>query len=240
MNKTRYTRVTITAVILLAIAACSKMDDYKDTFLTGGEIQYTGKADSVKFHSGYNRVQLSWLILSDPKVTRAKVYWNYRKDSAEISINRTSGVDTVRLLVKNLPEGTYNFEIFTYDKTGHSSIPSVITGKVYGERYEASLLYRGVDWTPGGTGIINIMPPYHGAVIVWKPYNSADGIIGMQMKYTDEDDVEQTVTTPAEQASSILMKYMPGSPIEYRTLYKPDSLAIDTFYTRPTTFQVNP
>jgi hypothetical protein len=238
MNKTRHTQVAIIAVILLAIAACSKMDDYKDTFLSSGEIQYTGKADSVKFHSGYKRVQLSWLILSDPKVTRAKVYWNYRKDSAEINIQRTAGVDTIRLMVGNLPEGTYNFEIFTYDKVGHSSIPSVITGKVYGERYEASLLYRGIDM--GSSSVINVMPPYHAAILVWRAYNSTDGIIGMELKYKDEDDVQQTVVTPAEEGSTMLMKYVPGSAIEYRTLYKPDSLAIDTFYTRPTSLQLNP
>ena len=237
MIKTRYTIGGMTA-LLLFMAACSKMDDYKDTFLTGGEIQYTGKADSVKFHSGYNRAQLSWLILSDPKVTRAKVYWNYRKDSAEINIQRTSGVDTIRLMINNLAEGTYNFEIFTYDKTGHSSIPATVTGKVYGERYEATLLNRGIDM--GSSSVFPIMPPYHGAVLVWRSYNSTDGIISMQLKYKDEDNIEQTVVTPAEAASTMLMKYVPASTIEYRTLYKPDSLAIDTFYARPMTLQLNP
>jgi hypothetical protein len=231
MQKTIF-RIGSVAALLLFVVACSKMDAYKDEFLAGGEIQYTGKADSVKFHSGYNRVQLSWLILSDPKVSRAKVYWNYRRDSAEITINRTKNVDTVRLLIRNLPEGTYDFEIFTYDKAGHTSIPSPINGKVYGERYEATLLPRGVDNSNSWTEEMED-PNYHQAIISWRAYSATDGVIGMELTYTDEDDQEQTVVTPAKEPQSLLPKYQPGSDIHFRTLYQPDSLAIDTFYTRP-------
>lgn len=231
MQKKNYTAGVITA-FLFFIAACSKMDEYKDKFLAGGEIQYTGKADSVKFHSGYNRVQLSWLILSDPKVSRAKVYWNYRRDSVEIAINRTTNVDTVRLLIKNLPEGTYDFEIFTFDKAGHSSIPSPINGKIYGERYEATLLPRGIDYANSGIGSMDD-PDYHLGIITWRAFSATDGVIGMEMKYTDEDDNDQSVITPAEEMKSYLPKYLPGSDISFRTLYQPDSLAIDTFYSRP-------
>lgn len=230
MKKTSYITGALATIMLLAVAACSKMDDYKDEFLESGEIQYTGKADSVKFHAGYNRAQLSWLILSDPKVTKAKIYWNFRKDSIETDIQRTTGVDTIRVMIPNLPEGTQNFEIFTFDKKGNTSIPSPISGKVGGERYEASLLHRGIDWT--SSQLIAIQPPYHMAMLVWKSINATDGIIGMQLKYTDEDNVAQKVLVTPQTPTTMLMKYAPGSDIEYKTLYQPDSLAIDTFYTR--------
>src|SRR4051794_12345471 len=98
--------------VLLAIAgiiSCRKQDDYKK-FLTGGEILYTGKAGSVQVHPGRNRVELYWLLLSDPTIVRSKVYWNNHTDSTEVAINRTAGIDTIRLLISNLAERTYDFE----------------------------------------------------------------------------------------------------------------------------------
>lgn len=224
-------------MLLLALAACSKMDEYKDIFLQDGEVQYTGKADSVRFHSGYHRAQLSWLILSDPKVTHAKIYWNFRRDSTEISIRRSAVVDTIRLMIPDLEEGPQTFEIFTFDKYGHSSIPSLVSGRVNGERYEASLLQRSLN--RGACSVINIQPPYHGAILVWQPGSATDGMIGVQVRYTDEDAVEQRVFAEPAAPSTMLMKYSPGASIEYRTMYKPDSLAIDTFYARPTTLELN-
>ncbi len=37
---------------LLMVSACSKMDEYKEKYITNGEITYTGKIDSVRMFSG--------------------------------------------------------------------------------------------------------------------------------------------------------------------------------------------
>src|SRR3546814_17804617 len=76
-------------------------------------------ADSLVIRPGYKRVELSWLALSDPTVTKAMVYWNNGRDSVEVPINKTTGIDTVRVMIDNLQERIYTFEIVTYDNDGH-------------------------------------------------------------------------------------------------------------------------
>src|SRR5215208_5798550 len=98
--------ISVAAVIFFA---CGKMDDtYKD-FIKNGEIIYTGRVDSVQAYAGKNRIGLSMLLVSDPKITKVKVFWNNGRDSAVQNVVRTIGVDTVRFLLTNLTEGTYSF-----------------------------------------------------------------------------------------------------------------------------------
>ena len=66
-------------LLLLAATAfqsCKKMDDIYREFYESGETVYVGKADSIKVRGGNERVELTWLLLSDPKVASYKVYWN--------------------------------------------------------------------------------------------------------------------------------------------------------------------
>lgn len=212
--------------VLLAIAgiiSCRKQDDYKN-YLNGGEILYTGKADSVQVHPGRNRVELYWLLISDPTIVRSKVYWNNHADSTEVAISRTAGIDTIRLLISNLAERTYDFEIINYDKVGHASMKAHTIGTVYGTTYESALLNRGInnaEWTENE------------AHITWSDVDSATGVLGMQLRYTDADNKLHDTLIPAvmEGQMSTWANYPSNTPFEYRTMYRPDTLAIDTFYT---------
>src|SRR3546814_10319167 len=78
------------------LASCGEMDEIHRDFYEDGEIIYPGKADSLKAYPGRYRLGLSWLILADPKATRAKIFWNNRQDSLEMDMVRTSHTDTVR------------------------------------------------------------------------------------------------------------------------------------------------
>src|SRR3546814_5891410 len=79
------------ALVAWGLNACSEMDDTYDGFLKEGEIIYVQGADSLVIRPGYKRVELSWLALSDPTVTKAMVYWNNGRDSVEVPINKTTG-----------------------------------------------------------------------------------------------------------------------------------------------------
>src|SRR5690606_26509950 len=76
------------------------------------------------------------------KITKYKVFWNNRKDSIVENVVSTSSVDTVRIMFNNWEEGTYNFEIYTYDKHGNSSVKAQVVGRVYGDFYQNSILTR--------------------------------------------------------------------------------------------------
>lgn len=213
------------AAMAMIITACSKMDDYKDEFLAGGSITYPGKMDSVKVLSGRNRVKITGLFTSDPKIVKYTVFWNSKQDSIVVPVKRTSGVDSVSVFINNLPEGIMSFEIRTYDAKGNISIPVTIAGNVYGDRYQSSLINRAVKKAELQTDM--------SALINWADVNSDAGVMAMQIKYTDTSAIEHD--TIIRSASQNLVTSLPAlnrsaTFFNYRTAYLPNATAIDTFY----------
>src|SRR5699024_5670400 len=94
-------KVVYLLIAVLSIS-CSKMDAIYSDFLKEGELIYPAKADSLKVHPGDYKIKLSWVIFSDPKVSRAVVYWDNRRDSTEVTIPKSSRPDTIEVLLTNM------------------------------------------------------------------------------------------------------------------------------------------
>jgi hypothetical protein len=206
---------------------------YKD-FVKDGEIIYPGKVDSVKAYPGNNRINLSMLLISDPKISKVKMFWNNgtNEESVEKTIQRTSGVDTVWFSINNLAEGTYTFTIYTYDNDGNRSVKTEKIGTVYGDRYISQLVNRAVKSATYVTSI-------KGAVVKW--FGVGSEVVGEEIIYTDSlNVVKKQIEKYASPADSVttLPAYKKGSSFQYRTLYKPTPVAIDTFYSNVETKQV--
>lgn len=207
-------------VFAALLASCSKMDDTYKEFLKGGEIVYIGKADSAKADPGRNRIQLSWLILADPKVTGAKIYWNSRLDSLVIPIKKTADIDTIRVMLNGLAEGTYIFEIYTFDDKKNSSMMTEVVGAVYGDMYESALLTRPLTEASFKLGNTNLR---FGA--------TNEQAVFSEVEFTDNENVVQKVRVPTDSLTFKLRNYKQGSSLRYRTAFIPAPTAIDTFYT---------
>lgn len=207
-------------ILGLGMTACSKMDHTYSHFLENGEIIYTGRVDSIALFPGRNRIKISWLLISDPKVSMCRVYWNDGLDSVNVPIQRTTGTDTISVIVDSLQEGSYNFFIYTYDQSGHSSVESDTVGQVYGSNYESSLHTRAIR----DTFWVNDT-----AFIKW--YDSEKGSIGSTVKYLDNNSQTREVHTLPSDTVTALPGYKLKSSFSYQTFYLPDSLAIDTFYS---------
>lgn len=212
-------------LIVFAFSACTKMDDYKKKYEPNGAIEYPGKLDSVHIFSGRSRVLLTGLFTSDPKIVKYTVYWNSKQDSIVTPVTRTTGVDTAKLLIPNLPEGVMTFEIRTYDNLGHISIPVTLAGNVYGDQYQASLNNRGIakaELQADGSALIN-----------WADVNADDGLLSMQIRYTDVANKlhDTLIVAQVTGQSTSLPRYKAGGSISYRSAFKPTKTAIDTFYT---------
>lgn len=227
----------ITYILMIAVVAvssfftsCTKPDDYKK-YLAQGPKVYPGNTDSLQAVSGRYRIQLSWLLVSDPTITKAVVFWNDRKDSLVIPVKRTDGVDTVRVIIDKLEEQTYTFEVFTYDKDGHQSVGNTVAGRVLGSNYEATLN----NWAVAQSSVIKMAPPYNGAVVAWNTFY-LKGLIGAKIKYKDADGNQEFLLVPADTTgqtstvTSILEKFVPGDTFSYSTAYVAEGGSIDTFY----------
>jgi len=207
----------------IALAACTKLSDsYKD-FVKDGEIYYPGKADSLTIAPGRNRILLTWLLISDPKITKTTLYWHNKADSVVIPVHRSAGTDTIRKMLNPLAEGTYTFEIYTYDDNGHRSVSTSAIANSYGANYNVTLVNRALK-------SYAMKPATDTALLQF--YAGQTTHIGVDVRYKNTlgDSIFMFVPRFPDTASVNLPKFVKGSYFKYRTLYLPKPNAIDTFY----------
>lgn len=207
-------------LMVLALASCSKMDDYLK-YTNGKEMVYAGKVDSVKVRSGRERVVITGLLTSDPNITKVKIFYNQRQDSIILNINRSLGIDTLNIPV-SLPEGSHNFEILSYDNKGTASVKVLVTGRSYGAVYQESLFNRAIKNAEklGNDVFINL---YSGDVT--SPFT--------KFTYTDVNDKEKSVLVTNDSSRVVLKDYKSMTKFKMQTFFLPDTSAIDTFYAVP-------
>jgi len=137
-------KITVLLLIVCALASCTDWDDFKK-YQAGGEIVYPGRGDTMLIASGRNRTQLLWVLSADPRVTAYKLYWNNRADSMEAAVPTDLIGDTVKIMINPLPEGSYNFEMYSLDAKGNRSVPLRFNGRTFGANYENGLLNRTIS-----------------------------------------------------------------------------------------------
>jgi hypothetical protein len=225
----QFLSILILGAGLLQLFSCGEMEDVHKEFIKDGEIVYPGKADSLKAHSGAYRLRLSWLLLADPSVKKAKIYWNNRADSLEVKIERSRGVDTVSVLIDKLQERSYTFEVYTFDAENNISVRSEVLGTAYGEIYRHALLNRVISkHAAAGTTL----------QLIWQaPEASA---LGQEITFKNKSGVVQVQRSISAKDTTFLENFDPKTPLTYRTIFLPAPAAIDTFYTDPVSVTVDP
>ena len=205
--------------LALARPGCGEMDATYEQYIRDGETIYAGSMDSVRLQSGKGRIMLYGLI-SDPMVSLISVFYNNRNDSIQIPIERTHKIDTVRVVISGLEEGTYSFDIFTYDDEGNSSVLVNAIGTVYGNNYQNTLLTTPVRNALYDEGMVTV------------EWGGADpSALGSELIYPSGDGKEDTLFVESGIESSLLENYPDKLPFRYRTFYLPQPDALDTFYT---------
>jgi hypothetical protein len=222
MKLQKYIAILIIAVAaLIQFLSCSKMDEYKEEFMAGGEITYAGALDTVIAQSGYKRINLKMVLGKDPQVTRIKAYWNDKKDSVEIPVQRPLTSDTINYLINNLTAGGYNFTIYTFDAQNHTSVLRNANGVAYDDDYVNSLANRTLR---------SITPNANVDSLILKWNDSNLGQLGTELVYTLRAGGDKVMTLfPRDTMVGIPDDYVPGSELRYRSFYKPNENAYDTF-----------
>jgi hypothetical protein len=200
----------------LLILCCSKIDSFRK-YEAGGPIVYTNMPDSLQVLPGNNRVGIA-AMMNDPKVTEVKIYWANQADSAVFPVKVIAGtIDT--FYVTGLPEGIASFEVVSYDKAGHSSVPANITGNVYGPNYSKGLLNRGitlVNWLASDSVDIN-----------WSVPDTINTTTTLY--YTSTGGEAKQVSVRPDSTHTLLTDLDPAQPSWYRSYYMPVSNSVDTF-----------
>lgn len=220
--KTYFKTMALWGICLTIFFSCKKMDDSYRQFFENGETIYIGKADSVITRGGNERIELSWLLLSDPKVSSYKLYWNNYQDSVLAEVTKTDQVDTIKVLLENMAEGLHHFEIIMYDKLGNHSVPNRVSGRVYGEQYSSYLvnrIFNDPKMLGGGAVELN-----------WTP--AEDELLYTEIEYDNTENEKVRHIVDREAKLDTLKLFPAGGTLHMFSAYKPDSLALDTFYSK--------
>jgi hypothetical protein len=223
LNRKHKLLSTIGLLCFVVLVSCSDWDDFKK-YTDEGEIIYPGKFDSVAVFSGDNRVRLWGQMTADPKVTSAKIFWNNNQDSAEFAIDG-AGADYVFDQIIDIAEGVNSFTLYTYDAAGNKSVPAIVTGVAFGDRYRNTLYNRGIKSIAYDDAV---------TTIYWDIIDTRLGPEEMEVRYTNVDGEEVIVTTAASETSTALPNLNYGEDgFTWRTIYRPlaELTPIDTFAT---------
>lgn len=202
--------------IIIGLSSCDSQTDIYEKYIVPNGLIYPGPAQSPITYPGNNRIKISWLKGTDPRVETAKIFWNNYTDSVELVV--PSDKDTVSFIIDPIAENTYSFMIRTYDGEGNMSIPIEVPGTVYGNNYKNLLTNRLLKST------------YYDGLdlkLSWgAPESSEEGI---KVSWVDINGVSHTMDIEPTAIETLIPNFDLEQPLTYSTTYKPDSLAIDLF-----------
>lgn len=220
MGKLFLRRLLLFASVIMGLS-CTSMDHHYEDFWGLANRIYVGKVDSIKAFPGKNRMQLTWKRSPDPTVSDVMVYWNNRADSLLTSIDGLESAGWLATTVQGLSEDTHLFEVYALDQHGNRSIPVEIVARVYGDVYENSLINRVIR---------NQEVDGESLTISWFE-DGEPTLLGTEIHYTDNHQVNKVVYKPSNENTVVINQVDFQREIKYRSLFRPDTLAIDSFYT---------
>jgi len=209
-------------LMFLVFGSCTSMDEYYKEFIPLADKIYPGKVDSVEVYPGYNRLVINSLLSYDPEVVKLRIYWQNRKDSITIDIISSDIGNRKEVLLSQMEEGPYSFELVTYDAMDNNSVISEGFGRSFGDKYISTLNNRIIK----ESGVNSEDIPY----VKWMQISS-ETLIGAKVFYQDQQGEIRVILSPVEDELTLLPNYVFGDTVRYCAMYMPDVTAIDTFYS---------
>ncbi len=213
-------------IAAMTVWGCSSLEDTFSEF-TGPENIYIGAADSVYYQSGLNKVRISVLYNSDPKITQGQLVSQDGSIEQTFVISRTTGgKDTVHVDLE-LEEGTYRFDINLQDDHGHNSLTKEILVNVLGNNYLKTLSARTIEDV---SFVKSSNPEETGALLTFGKFYS--GLRHTKLYYTDKQGQDQTVIIDGNAENYLITEFQPLSSVRLESYYEPvnpfnDFIALD-------------
>lgn len=220
-------RKYIAAFAAASIAAtsffgCGDMDETYREFWQDGEIVYAGVVENLRFHPGRNRARISFMV-KDPSVVSVRIYWNNKSNFVDAEVDPVRNQGPYYVDLPDLKETTYSFEIYSYNKAQAESMAINLIGRVYGDEYEKTLLITPMK------GAYEIEGAPDNFEINWGVADAS--AIGSELTYTDRNGEARSLYIDAAAKRTLVEGYETGSAFSYRTVFMPDTLSIDKFYS---------
>lgn len=141
MKFLKYIKIILSINLLAVCIGCEDMDKIHEQYLNG-EIIYSGKLDTLLIRPGIYRAQLeghTHLLGNSNKVivefdNRTEIY-DIESDVPEI----------YSVIIENLEEDFYEFDVSTQDQNGNSSVPQSVSGYAVGDNFVADQSPREIN-----------------------------------------------------------------------------------------------
>lgn len=212
--------------LIIILAACLPKDGDYSEYLDRAEAIYPGRPDSIIIMPGYNRANISALMSTDPRAVKVRLYWNSRRDSLDAAVTKDEIAKRKIIMVPEISEGVYTFELVTFDSNGNRSVVSEKTGQVLGPVYVRGLANRIVK--------DKIVVSGNPAVTWYSETDTTSVMAGTEVAYKRRSGDSVKIFTSKMRDTTILTDAVPGGKLILRTAYIPAN-AIDTFYAKSDT-----
>lgn len=221
----KYINTILLYTLFLSIGTgCKRYDNDYLKYFDGKESVYPGLVKALAYRAGNLRTAITWSPSPDPSVLRYVISWNNGQDSVVVPAASHDPGDTVSVTIPDLSEYVYSFVLRSYDDRGNRSIGQEINNvRVYGNAYTATLVNRNVNtanpyvYADDGTLTLNFAKADTSNVATVISYTNTSSATEEKILLPEEDQV-------------VINNYKSGTPVTYRSSYKPEGTAIDTFH----------
>lgn len=211
---------------VLSFFSCEDFMDIHKDYIEGGEIIYAPKPDTISFIAGRDRIQFNCRTYNAPNVRTVDVYWNDGLDSLIIPVELNTGYDSISVVLENMEEKSYSFNVRTTDNYGHKSLYLTEFGTSYGNIYQSMLNDRRIK---------SVSLSDEEGTIEW--FSAPSGLVRNEIRYIKIDGSQAVVEMTSTDYTVKLPEVKTGSSFEYRSLFIPEEASIDTFATAWKTFE---
>ena len=115
----------------LIYISCSDMDSIHEEYLNGETI-YAGKLDTLSIRPGYYRAQLEGY--TQFLGTSNQIIIEYEDQMINYPIEENLS-DIFSVIIEDLEEGSYEFNVYTQDPNGNLSVSQTVAGNVIGDEF---------------------------------------------------------------------------------------------------------
>lgn len=213
--------ILLYCLMSIILSSCGGMNDNIEQYLGKGEDIYIGRLDSVVARGGLNKIQIEGLTTFSHMATKCIIKWN--EQEREFNMKEIVKNDTVKILLTDLPEGTYEFIVQTEDKEGNRSIPVDCIGVSYGDIYKSSKAQK---------KIISMDLNSTGIKLEW---NLSELAVSVDFSYENTKGEIIRSVLPGDVLNTEITDWKLGGKMEMVTYIKPSHSALELLKLDPVT-----
>ena len=129
MRYLKHIKIILSIGLIAVCIGCNDMDKIHEQYL-GGEIIYSGKLDTLLVRPGMYRAQLEGYTHLLGNSNKVIIEFDNRTEVLDID-NNISEIYSV--IIENLEEDFYEFDVTTQDQEGNVSVPQTVSGYAVGD-----------------------------------------------------------------------------------------------------------